>query len=308
MAKTFTRVDLSQLPPPDVVEQIDYEAILAEMIADLRQRDPTFDALVESDPAYKILEVAAYREALIRQRVNEACKAVMLAFAKGADLDQIGANFGLQRQVVDPGDPNAVPPVPPTYESDADFRARIQLSFEGYTTAGSEGSYVFHGLNAGPDVKDVQAVSPEPGKVTVYVLSRTGDGEASAELLEAVEAALNDEDVRPLTDQVTVETATIVPYTVEAELEIEAGPDAEVVLQAARAALEQYVTDMHRIGRTVALSGIYQALHRPGVVRVTLTEPSADIETSDGEAPYCEDITLSIAVGDDGGEDDGGDD
>ena len=81
MAGGFTSVDLSQLPPPDVVETLDFETILAEMLADLRARDAVFDALVESDPAYKILEAAAYRETLIRQRVNEAARAVMLPSA-----------------------------------------------------------------------------------------------------------------------------------------------------------------------------------------------------------------------------------
>jgi len=74
------------------------------------------------------------------------------------------------------------------------------------------------------DVKDIQAVSPEPGEVVVYVLSRTGNGEASPELLSIVEAALNAEDIRPLTDHVTVSSATIVPYAVEAELITLPGP------------------------------------------------------------------------------------
>ena len=128
MAGAFTVVDLSQLPAPTVVEQIDYETILAEMLADLVARMPEFTALVESDPAYKILEVAAFRETLIRQRTNEACKAVMLAYAAGSDLDQLGANFNVARLVVDQCDPDAIPPVPPTYESDAEFRALITLS------------------------------------------------------------------------------------------------------------------------------------------------------------------------------------
>ena len=46
----ISTLDLSLLPPPEVVEQLDYEAILAEMLADLRARDPVFDALVDSDP------------------------------------------------------------------------------------------------------------------------------------------------------------------------------------------------------------------------------------------------------------------
>lgn len=68
MAGGFTAVDLSQLPAPSVVETLDFETILQAMLDDLLARDPDFSALVESDPAYKILEVAAYRELLLRQR------------------------------------------------------------------------------------------------------------------------------------------------------------------------------------------------------------------------------------------------
>lgn len=300
---SFTTVNLSQLPSPDVVETLEFETILAEMVADLRARDPSFTALVESDPAYKVLEVAAYRELLLRQRVNDAARAVMLAFARDADLDQIGANLNIERLVIDPGDPTAIPPIDPVMEPDDDFRARIQLSFEGYTTAGSEGAYVFHGLSADGDVKDIQAVSPNPGEVTVYVLSRTGNGEADSGLIDAVEAALNAERIRPMTDQVTVLSASIVEYVIEAELVLYPGPDAEVVQEAAETALQAYVTSVHRVGYDVTLSGVLGALQQPGVQRVKLegSTPSADsegrlIEAGEGDAPFCTAITITVAV------------
>ena len=299
MAGAFTTVNLSQLPAPGVVETLDYEAILASMLADLQARDTAFTALVESDPAYKVLEVAAYRELLLRQRVNDAARSVMLAFATGSDLDQIGANYSVQRLVMDPGDPAAVPPVEPTYESDDDFRARIQLSPEGYTTAGSEGSYVFHGLGADADVKDIQAVSPTAGAVTVYVLSRTGNGAASAPLLAAVDAVLNADTVRPMTDNVTVLSASIVNYTITAQLVMYPGPDATVVREAALAAVTAYAEAQRRIGYDVTLSGIYAALHQPGVQRVNLTAPTANLTISNGQASYCTAITVTVASGTD---------
>lgn len=294
MAGAFTTVNLSQLPAPDVVETLSFEAILSAMLADLQARDPAFSALVESDPAYKILEVAAFRELLLRQRVNDAAKAIMLAFAQGSDLDHIGANYNVPRLMIDPGDPSAIPPVPPTYESDDAFRARIPLSLEGYTTAGSEGSYVFHAISADGNVKDASAVSPEPGDVTVYVLSHDGNGEADQPLLDTVAAALNAEKVRPMTDNVTVLSASIVNYTVEAVLTVYQGPAADTVLAAAQAAIEQYTADMHRIGFDITLSGVYKALHQAGVQNVTLAAPTANIVISDGQAAYCTGITLSI--------------
>lgn len=295
MAGAFTVIDISQLTAPEVVESLDFETIFDSMLADLLQRDETFTALVESDPAYKILEVCAYRELLIRQRVNESAKAIMLAYATGADLDQLGANVGVQRLVITPADETTVPPTPAVMESDADFRARIQLSPEGYTTAGSEGSYVFHGLGASSDVKDVQATSPAPGKVTVYVLSRTGDGTAPQTTIDAVTNTLNGETIRPMTDQVTILSANIVEYTIEAVLTMFPGPDSSVVLQSAIDAVTTYAETQRRIGYDVTLSGLYRALHQPGVQNVTLISPAASLVIGDGQASFCTNINVTLA-------------
>lgn len=299
MAGTFTALDLSQLPAPGVVETIDFEVILAQMIADLQARDPVFSALVESDPAFKILEVAAYREVLLRQRVNEAARAVMLAYAGGPDLENLAALFGVTRLTIDPGNPAAVPPVPPTLESDADFRRRVQLSLEGFSTAGPAGAYVFHALSANGDVLDASATSPSPGDVLVTVLSRTGSGAASPALVAAVDAALSADDVRPLTDNVVTQSATIVNYTITATLYFYSGPDRAVILAAAQAAATKYAADQHRIGKDVTLSGIYAALHQPGVQRVDLVSPTANVVISPTQASWCLSINLT-----DGGVDD----
>lgn len=287
----FTSIDLSNIPAPDVVEALSFETIFAEMLADLQGRDTAFDALVESDPAFKILEVAAYRELLIRQRINDAARAVMLAYAGGADLENLAALFGVVRLVIDPGDPDALPPVPPTYETDTELRRRTQLVLEGFSTAGPEGAYIFHSLRV-PAVKDAAVSSPVPGDVVVTLLGREGDGTPDAETIAAVEAILQDEDVRPLTDNVTVQAATIVNYAVEAELVVFAGPDHAVVLDAAQAAIEAYVAQQG-IGRDITLSGIYAALHQSGVERVNLTLPVANITIDDDEAGFCTAITLS---------------
>jgi phage-related baseplate assembly protein len=301
MAGEYSAVDLSQLPAPNVVEPLDYETILEERkTALLDQYDAEEQAEIEatleleSEPLTKLLQENAYRELVWRQRVNEASRAVMLAYAKGDDLDQIGANYNVFRQVIDEGDPEAVPPELPTYESDTDFRRRIQLSPEGYTTAGSRGSYVFHALSADANVKDAQAVSPSPGQVTVYVLSREGNGTADTALVDAVAAAVNADDIRPMTDQVTVQSVAVTEYSIDAELTVFYGPDSEVVRQSAEDAITDFVANQHRIGYDVTLSGIYAALHQAGVQNVTLNIPVATIVIGDGEAAYCTGVTVTV--------------
>lgn len=290
----MANIDLSQIPFPGVVESLSYETILAAMLADLQARDPAFTALVESDPAYKILEVAAYREFLIRQRINDAAKACMLAYATGADLENLAALFGVTRLVVEPGNPSAIPPIPPTMESDEALRARTQLALEGLSTAGPAAAYRFHALSV-TGVKDVSVVSPSPGSVLVSVLSGTGDGTASPALVAAVDAALNDQDVRPLTDLVEVQGAVITPFTVVAELYLYDGPDQEVVRQDAITAVNAYVTANHRPGRDIVLSGLYAALHRAGVQRAVITSPATDIINGPTMASYCTSITVTVA-------------
>ncbi len=294
MASAYTKVDLSQLAPPSVVEALDFESIFAAMLADLRARDAAFTALVESDPAYKILEVAAYRELLIRQRVNDAAKAVMVAYATGADLDQIAANYDVARLLITPADNTTIPPTPAEYESDDEFRNRVILSLEGYTTAGSRGSYVFHALSASGDCKDVAVESLTPGTVNVAVLSRVGTGAAPASTIAAVTEALNAEVVRPLCDTVVVASAVIVNYSIAATLTVFPGTGQEEVLAAATAAAQAYAEQQNRLGRDIARSGIFAALHQPGVQNVAITSPAADVAIAWNQAPNCTGITVTI--------------
>ncbi|WP_180258245.1 baseplate assembly protein, partial [Enterobacter hormaechei] len=291
MASSYDVINLSALAVPDAIVVPDAADIFTRWLARLRELDPEFDALVESDPAYKQGEINAYQLTLAFQRVNDAVRAVFLASARGADLDQIGAGFNVSRLVINPGDPDAVPPVDPVYEDDDAFRERIQLSWAQLNTAGARNAYRFHAKSADNDVLDADAYGPEthnrPGEVDVYVLSRTGNGEASPGLTEKVMSELSADEVRPLTDYVSVKSATIVSYAVTAELDIPDGPDAQTVLENAISTLTSYTLLSHRINGLVPLSAIYAALQQPGVSRVRLISPVADLEAAAGQAPWC---------------------
>ncbi|WP_171178658.1 baseplate J/gp47 family protein [Ruegeria sp. HKCCD8929] len=292
----FTAINLDKLPSPQIIERKAFEPILAELKAWLIAREPGLAPVLEleSEPITKVLEAWAYRETLLRAEVDDAGRGNMLAFAGGAQLDHLGTFYGVERAVIQAADLGAVPPVQAVVEDDTRFRQRVQLALEGFTTAGSRGSYVFWGLSASPLVKDIAIESPVPGQVLTTVLSATGDGAPDAALLDAVTAQLNDEDVRPLTDQVVVQAATIIPYAVETTLTLYEGPDGEVVRQAAEAAAQAYVEDHHRLGHDITVSGLHAALHQAGVQNVALTSPAADIVVATSEAAYCSSVTVTI--------------
>ena len=292
---SYTPIDLSSLPAPTIVESLDYAAILQEMVDDLKARDVAFTAIVESDPAFKVLEVCAYREMLIRQRVNDAARGVMLAYATGNDLDQLGAIFGTTRKVLVPAAPTAIPPRLAVMETDTDFRYRVTLALEGLSTAGPEGSYLYHALKVA-GVKHATIVGPptvSPGNVLVTVLSLTGNGAPTPTVISNVEQALNAESVRPLTDAVEVKGASIQNYTITATIFTFPGPDSSVVMAEAQASAQAFATQNHKVGNDINRSAIFAALHVDGVQKVTLTSPSADITCNHTQAPFCTAINLT---------------
>ncbi len=300
-------IDISQIPPPAIVEMPEFKVLFQQRLAELQYLDPTFNALVESDPAVKLLEILVYREMINVARFNAGVWAVLLAYAKEADLDQLGANYDVYRKVIVPADDTTIPPTGAVMESDDEYRRRIRLSWYARNTAGALEAYEFYALSVNdiPDIvedaSDAVAYGPQewpesvsPGEVHVYVLSRDGDGTPSADLMQAVYDALSPDDVRPLTDYVSVLAPTIVPYEVTATLYIADGPDADVVVEAATNAMQRYADSVHAIGKLVSISGIYRALKQPGVDDVELESPTANIDIARDEASYCTGINLTV--------------
>lgn len=300
---SFAAIDLSQLPPPQIVEQIDYEVILAERKAFLISLWPIAEQAeiaarldLKSEPLTKLLQENAYRETVWRQRVNEASLANLLATARGADLEQLAANFNVKRLVIQPGNPSAVPPVPKRLESDDSLRERTQMAWEGLSTAGPRNSYIFHARAADGRVADATAESPSPAVAVVTVQSLLGDGTASSDLLDVVNAYLSDEDRRPVADRLNVQSAEIIRYQVKATLYLlSSGPESEPILAAAEKRLLAYVNQRRRLGMEVSESALHAALHVEGVRKVEL-ENWVDIVATKAQAPFCTDATVTRGV------------
>ncbi|AVU34934.1 MULTISPECIES: baseplate assembly protein [Serratia] len=281
-------IDLSQLPSPQIIEPLDFETILVDVKAVMiaafpadQQASVAAALSLESEPLNVIAQAMAYRELLLRRRINEGAAACMLSHAEGTDLDNLAANLDTERLTITPETDTS----DAVMESDEALRLRAQSAFEGMSVAGPSAAYEYFARSASGKVADARATSPAPAEVVIAVLSTDGDGTASPELLAAVTAAVNDEEVRPLGDRVTVRSADIVDYSIDAELFLYPGPESEPIINAAMASLRGFLADNDKkIGRDVARSAISASLHVQGVQRVVLRSPSTDLQISDTQA------------------------
>lgn len=290
-------VDLSSLPAPDVIETLSFEAILSEKVADLVDRHPDIKETIdlESEPARKMLEVGAYRELKLRARYNDEARALLLAYSTGADLDHVGITYYQEKRLtVTAADTSTTPPTAAVMESDDDYRNRLALKPESYSVAGPRDAFKFHALSADGQVKSVSVDSPHPGTTVVYVLSRTGNGVPSAALLATVNAALNDETIRPLSEEVVAVAGSVFDYALDIGLILYTGASGEVALASAMAALATYATNRHMLDADIVRSAIDAAAHNAGVKEVIIRSPTANIVCAPSHAPYCTAINVTV--------------
>ncbi|MGY0264569.1 baseplate assembly protein [Citrobacter freundii] len=288
-------VDLSELPPPEIIATLDYEIILSDVKAMIiaaypEDMQPAIAAAMalESEPLNVIAQVIAYRELMLRQVINDGAAACMLSHATGGDLDNLAANNDTERlTVIEETDTTDA-----VMESDAALRLRAQSAFDGLSVAGPTGAYEYFAKSASGKVADVKASSPAPAEVVVSVLSAEGDGTASDELIATVNAKLSDESVRPVGDRLTVQSAEIISYDINATLYLYPGPESEPIVNAAEVSLQKWLKSQWRIGLDVARSAILAALHVQGVQRVELDLPERLI-ISDTQAARCASVTIT---------------
>lgn len=309
----FVAPDLSKLPAPDVLEALSFDAILAARLASLSTSAELVGVVydtghLKTDPLRLDQEVSTDRELMIRARINDAAKAVMLATAWGSNLDHIAATYyGISRLQTPVEDGPSVP------EADDDFRARIALAPEAFSTAGPEGAYVFHALelNGRRSVSDAAAYSEEDGAEypdgdpviapEVLVVVVPSPERVIAEpwtdamtLKDEVLAALSADDVRPLGDKVSVHIATRQSWSVEALLKVKHGQDYDLLEALAEARVRAYAASQRRVGAVIERLGIGAALHVGGVSSVELISPADDIDPGSLGAPDLEGVTITV--------------
>lgn len=313
--------NITALPDPTIVEEVSFEALFEARKQHLVSINSDYALAIEleSDPLTVDLQVNAYREYILRQRVNLAGQARLLAKATSGDLDHLGDFYGLVRR---------------TNETDANYRLRIRERIQGSSTAGSSAHYRTRANEAAPAaIRDIAVDSPEGGLVRISIqpkhdfcwrqnsaiadladfncadfcteqedltdreghrcpnLARMGD-----ELSTVVKDHVNDESIKMLTDTVIVQQAEKVGIDVRAEIKLNPTTPKAVFDQIKKDFVEKW-DHSAEMGWDVAPSWILRHLHQPGVYDVKLTSPADVVPILSNQTARIAELELVLMEG-----------
>lgn len=171
-----------------------------------------------------------------------------------------------------------------TRETDEAFADRIYLSPANYSVAGPESAYIYFTKLAYPGVEDVKVTSPSECEVDIRVIGENGEL-LSEEICQRIEDYINSEEIKPLTDTVTVSSPDTVSYDIEMTYYINRSETASVsTIQAAiTAAVQKYVRwQSEKIGRDIEPSKLIEYVMAAGAKRVTVTYPEfTEVDSTD---------------------------
>jgi len=284
-------IDLTTLPKPQIIDEPNYDVILARVISEfvtlwntLRADNPSLNlppydvTMLETDPAVIGMEAESFRESLLRARINDAIRANLLAFARGSDLDHLAAFYDVSRMIG---------------ELDDRLVTRVILAIQGRSTGGTEPRYKFIAMSADARVQDaiVYTVGRSP-LIHVAVFSTAPDGVAPTDLLAIVNEALQDPAVRMVND--TIEVASAVLQVVNLAADLWLLPDADVATVArAEANLRAAWASARALGRDLTESWWTAQLMISGVHKVAPTAPIGDTVAPPASAIALGTVTLT---------------
>lgn len=302
-------LDLSGLPPPDAIKSLDVLAIIRErkagIVARLKEIDEAMADEVasvldlESEPLTKLTESDAYRELLDLAAINDAVRAVMLPYSRGADLDVLSSLLGVRRLTITSGDSTLNPPRAAVMERDEDLISRAQIALEGTAPGLTSNAYVLIAKSAAPEVKSVGLVKRVGGQIEVVLQGRTGDGTVSLDTCATVLRALtrDDSDIGDqLTDIVSVRSVEPLAYDIACRITIPYGPSAGLVKSQAEDALGRMAASLQVIGGTAPTDAFVAAGRVGGVQKLVLASPLSDVVASRVEAPFCRSISVVVDI------------
>lgn len=160
-------------------------------------------------------------------------------------------------------------------EDDDTLKDRIYIAPSKYSVAGPEESYRYWVKTYNSNISDVLIYSDDPVAVVIEFIMN--DGELPSEsMLLGVQKFLSDEQIRPLTDRVTVKAPETVEYKVNVKYFVNQSDlkKVDTIKTAVNAAVDDYIQwQRSKIGRDINPSQLIQQMVSAGAKRVEVTLP-----------------------------------
>ncbi|WP_039918850.1 baseplate J/gp47 family protein [Cellvibrio mixtus] len=250
---------MTTLPPPKMLEQLDYEHILAERKTaflnslPVDQRDQVAAVLaLESEPITKLLQESSYRELVLRNRINDAAVSNLISFAQDTDLDFLGQLFEAPRL---PG------------ELDERYRERLLLRIAAMAGMGTREYYLFHALSISLHVTAAEVIRTAPGYIDLVV--RLADSQNQHDLLQQVKIYFLQDHIKILGPALNIRAAIAKPVNLTGTVyRLQSSPVnlAEQLQQSWPSLLAQHA----KLGQSIAKTWAVKTLHIDGVARLEL--------------------------------------
>lgn len=161
-------------------------------------------------------------------------------------------------------------------ESDESLADKIFLASSGFSVAGPTDAYAYFCKAHNSQIDDVYVDSPTPGSVVVYI-TMEGSKLPEEAVIEDLEEYLKNDQVRPLTDNVSVSAPQTVDYSVSVKYWINrsSAGQAAALQEDIEAAVQSYIEwQQAKIGRDINPDQLIQMMVAAGAKRVEITAPT----------------------------------
>lgn len=161
-------------------------------------------------------------------------------------------------------------------ETDESLAERVFLAPSSYSVAGPDDAYIYWAKTYNNNIGSVMPTSPNPCEVKIYILMKDGTIPETS-VVNGLESYLQDSNIRPLTDQVTVAAPTTQSFTVDLTYYINRSDSkkAASIQTAVVDAVNEYIEwQTTEIGKDINPSELIKRVITAGAKRVTITSPT----------------------------------
>lgn len=160
-------------------------------------------------------------------------------------------------------------------ETDENLAERIYLAPSSWSTAGPDDAYKYWVKTFDAAITDVRVESEVPGVVEIYFILQGGQLPDEA-MTEELALYLQNEDIRPLTDQVIVQAPEVQNYAIDLVYYINESDrmKAASIQEKVGAAVDEFIAwQREKIGRDINPDQLRKLVISAGAKRVNINEP-----------------------------------